>query len=257
MSTGADSLASRLAAVETVGRQPPLIHYMTPEDVERGEQTGVWSTDRSCYEFMASRCVAGSRTLETGSGVSTILFAAWGTHHVSVTPGPEEAEAIQAYCQAHHLPTDRLTFDLRSSDVALPDLGRDGLDRGGLDLVLIDGGHGFPTPMIDWYFGARHLRSGGVVVVDDLQLPAVRVLVDFLESDARWKRVAGTSKWAGFERLGAEDLLEDWYMQPFYAGGPPPTKLARMERRLRALALRGRRRFEVAVGRQPPGGRKP
>ena len=46
-----------------------------------------------------------------------------------------------------------------------------------LDFVLIDGGHGFPTPMLDWFYGAGRLRRGGVAVFDDVQLPAVAMLV--------------------------------------------------------------------------------
>ena len=29
-----------------------------------------------------------------------------------------------------------------------------------LDVVFVDGGHGFPVPMIDWFYGAGRLRRG-------------------------------------------------------------------------------------------------
>jgi hypothetical protein len=83
--------------------------------------------------------------------------------------------------------------------------------------VLIDGSHGFPAPVIDWYYGAGRLRRGGVVVVDDLELPAVRVLVDFLERDPRWRSIRHTEKWAAYERQSEGSLTEEWVDQPFYA----------------------------------------
>jgi hypothetical protein len=174
--------------------------------------SGVWSTDESCYRFLAECCRPGWRTLETGSGISTVLFAAWGAEHCCITPGPEEAAAVIAYCRNHQIPTDTLTIDVAHSDVALPRLSV----QGSLDLVLIDGSHGFPAPIIDWYYGAGRLRQGGIVVVDDLQLPAVRILIDFLDGDHRWESIRRTSKWSAFVRQSQGVLTEDWFMQPFY-----------------------------------------
>lgn len=224
---GEDALSERLRLLDRVLLDPPRVHYMSVQDVESRHQSGVWSTERSCYELLAGCCPAGSRTLETGSGLSTILFAGWGAHHLCVTPGQEEADAIVVYCRDRDIRTDRLTFDVRPTDVALPELALTEID-----VVLIDGGHGFPMPMIDWYFACRRLRRGGVLVVDDLQLPAVEVLTRFIRADQRWRWKAGTEKWAAFERLADGELREDWYMQPFYAGYRP-TLLARAEMRVR------------------------
>jgi predicted O-methyltransferase YrrM len=205
----------------------PVIHYMSPEDQAAGQLTGVWSTEESCYRFLAERCRPGSRTLETGSGISTILFAAWGAEHRCITPGQEEAEAVVAYCHGHGIDTSTVTFDVAPSDQALTRLPRDGQP---LDIVLIDGCHGFPAPMIDWYFGAGLLGAGGVVVIDDLHLPAVRVLDQFLRADHRWHRVAGTPKWVAYERTTGEPLAEDWFHQPFYHLPDEPLSLrARVE----------------------------
>jgi hypothetical protein len=85
-----------------------------------------------------------------------------------------------------------------------------------LDLVLVDGGHGFPTPILDWYYGAGRLRQGGVVIVDDLQLRQVRLgLMEFLDADLRWERVESTGKWAAYRRLTTGNLREEWRDQAF------------------------------------------
>ena len=47
---------------------------------------------------------------------------------------------------------------------------------------------------------------------------AVEITVAYLDADPRWQQVAGTEKWAAFERLTDGGLGEDWYDQPFYSG---------------------------------------
>jgi hypothetical protein len=209
-------LAGRQEAVDRVLADPPVVHYMSYDDAAEGRLGGVWSTEESCYRFLAEHCPPGARSLETGSGISTILFAAWGAEHRCVTPGDVEAAAILAYCDRHQLPVEGVTFDLGASDTVLPRLDPEAPP---LDLVLIDGCHGFPVPMIDWFYGAGRLRQGGVVVIDDIHLPAVRVLTNFLDRDPRWRSIQRTPKWMAYERGNEGPLTEEWLFQPFYSFG--------------------------------------
>ena len=56
-----------------------------------------------------------------------------------------------------------------------------------LDLVLVDGAHGFPYPILDWWHVAAHARVGGTVLLDDAYLPAVAAIVDFARSSEAWQ----------------------------------------------------------------------
>ena len=56
-----------------------------------------------------------------------------------------------------------------------------------LDLVLIDGAHGFPYPILDWWHVAGHVRLGGTVLLDDAYLPGVAAIVDFARSSDAWR----------------------------------------------------------------------
>ena len=143
-----DSLENRLAITGRIFDSPPPVHPGAPDNV--------WGTARRCYDFMANHVRPGSRTLETGAGISTVLFTAWGCDHLAVVPYPSEANVVEAYCAEHDISTDSLEFDLRPSEVALPDRA----ESGELDLVFIDGCHGFPLPIIDWFYGAGRLRRG-------------------------------------------------------------------------------------------------
>ncbi len=205
-------LHERLRWVDRLLASPPLVH---PE----AENGAVWSTEPTCYRFMAKHVHPGARTLETGAGLSTALFAAWGCEHLSVVPFEHEADVILRYCADHDIPTDTLRFDLRPSEVALPELA----DTDQRDLVFVDGCHGFPMPIIDWFYGASLLRKDGTIVIDDLQVPQVRSLVEqFLEPDERWVRIDWRWKWIAFRRVSEGSLAESETRQTFFR--PLPTR---------------------------------
>ena len=200
---GGSALGERLELVRTVLASPPRIHR---------KGTGVWRTEQSCYEFMARQVQHGSRTLETGAGVSTVLFTGWGCDHLCVVPAPDQREGILAYCAEHGIDPRSLSFDLRGSEWALPTLAPDV----SYDLVFIDGNHGFPLPIIDWFYGAAHLRQGGIVVFDDFQLPQVSFWLEwFLDRDPRWENLQSTSKWTAYRRHSSGPLGEIQTQQPF------------------------------------------
>jgi predicted O-methyltransferase YrrM len=194
------------AVIDRLLADPPRVHAM---DFSPTPVIGVWSTDRDCYELLAEWTHPGSRTLETGSGLSTVLFAALGAIHTCVTPSPQEAERILEYCASHAIDTARLQFALDRSDTVLPTL------TGEIDVVLIDGNHGYPAPTLDWYYAGGLLAEGGLLVLDDTQLPAVGQVARFLDGDPRWALVQRSTKWAAWRRIGTGSLVQDWYEQPW------------------------------------------
>lgn len=202
--------AERIALVERILADPPIVH---PMDAAAQPRMGVWSTEASCYRLMAERCPPGTRTLETGSGLSTVLFAALGAEHICCTAGQEEADRVLEHCRSRDIPTEGLRFEIGSSHHTLPPLEAAGVE---LDLVLVDGSHAFPLPAVDWFYAASLLGPGGLLVVDDIELPAVRVLVHYLDRDPRWQLAGGTRKWRAWTRTRGGTLSEDWTEQPFY-----------------------------------------
>lgn len=228
-------VASRLAVVDRVLADPPAVH---PMDHSPDASIGVWSTEPSCYRFLAEHCPEGTRTLETGSGLSTVLFAALGAHHTCCTPSQDEVDRVLAHCTSRQFPTEHLRFDVGASQDTLPGIERAGEDR---DLVLIDGGHGFPVPILDWFYGAATLRAGGLLVVDDVNLPAVRALCGFLDQDPRWESLAGTDKWRAWRRLHSGSLSEDWTAQGFYRSRRDRIRQLRQGAQARVQRLLGQR----------------
>jgi hypothetical protein len=211
-----------MAAIE---RRALIAAFMAdPPQVHAAAAGGVWGATRDLYEFLADRADRDARTLETGCGTSTALFGAWGCEHLCIVPDPHQEKVIRSYLAGRGHDDHRLSFDVRTSDVALPPR----LGDGPLDLVLIDGCHGFPAAILDWYYTGSRLRRGGVVVLDDIQLPQVSVgLRPYLTGSPRWRRVAGTRKWESWEKLDDGSLAEEWNAQPFL-GRPARSARARL-----------------------------
>lgn len=201
-----------LALVDRLLADPPVVHIV---DTPEGKKPGVWSTEASCYRFIAGVARPGMRTLETGSGLSTALFAALGTEHTCITPAAVEADHLRGYFDEQGIAGERVSFVLEPSHVALPGL------TGELDLVLIDGAHGFPMPVIDWFYAGGRLRRGGTLIIDDTPLPAVRALLEFLEPDPRWEPIERSGRWSAYRRLSEGPLCEGQWDQLFYAPRAP------------------------------------
>jgi hypothetical protein len=202
------SVEDRIALIETILNDPPRVHAFPDGQLI---PQGAWRSADRCYEFMARHVTPDSRTLETGLGVSTVLFAGWGADHTCVVGNQLEVDRCLEYLEARGLPSQRITFLVGSSDQVLPRL-----TAGEVDLFFIDGCHGYPLPVIDWFYGAALLRRSGILVVDDADLPQVGdFLVKYLRADPRWNRVGHGSRWVAFQRLSSGGLGEEWRSQPF------------------------------------------
>lgn len=205
--------ADRRAVLARLLDDPPNVHALHGEGNDG--PMGIWATHLPVYELLADVTEPGSRTLETGLGLSTALFVALGSVHTCAVWGQPEADRLVEYCVSRGHPVDRLTLAVGDSTVTLPTL-----EATALDVVLIDGGHGFPTPIIDFHYGAQRLRVGGTLVLDDVSLPAVRMLVRYLDADPRWERTHRTRKWAAYRRIGDGAGPEDWWAQPWLKPAP-------------------------------------
>lgn len=126
-----------------------------------------------------------SATLETGAGISTLVFAAAGAEHDVITPAANEFERIRVEAARREIDLTRVRFHARPSHEVLSELApRE------LDVALIDGAHSFPYPVLDWWFIAPRLGVGGRLLIDDAFVPPVAILLDHLRRDPAWRTEA-------------------------------------------------------------------
>ena len=156
---------------ESLKRSPPSLH---------GERQ-FWGLAWEALEWLEENVRPGMATLETGAGASTMVFAAGGAEHHAVTPAADEERRIRDACAARGIDDTRVTFHIGRSQDLLPTL-----DGPPLDLVLLDGAHGFPYPILDWWYLAPRIKVGGRMLLDDAYLPAVATIVDYARAADAW-----------------------------------------------------------------------
>jgi hypothetical protein len=61
------------------------------------------------------------------------------------------------------------------------------MQRGEVDVALIDGANGLPYPLLDWFYLAPRLKVGANLLVDDSFFPTVNALVRYLMTSSAWE----------------------------------------------------------------------
>jgi predicted O-methyltransferase YrrM len=205
--------------LETIQHSPPALH------LDEAGRAVNWGLDAATLSRLAAVLRDSWLTAETGAGVSTVLCGACVRRHYVVCPDPAEIARIRGWLAASAWP-DRLMPLVASSDTALPGLAALlGGDK--LDLALVDGAHRYPFPIVDWHYFSQVLRPDGILMVDDIQIPTVGALVDYLSQDEDWRLDEVTGKTAWFRKLREEVPVNDWAGQALNrrstSGAPLPS----------------------------------
>ena len=181
---------------------------------------------REAYCRIHDRIDGHSRTLETGTGISTAIFALKKGAHICIAPDSAENERLKAFCSAKGVSLDGVRFILDRSERVLG-----ALDAGPLDLVLIDGSHGFPVAFLDFYYAAPMLKINGTLVIDDIHLWTGRVLAEFLRAEPEWELEAiFDRKTAFFIKKANYDVGKEWVDQPYVVSHSAKNRFARPKR---------------------------
>jgi predicted O-methyltransferase YrrM len=177
-----------------------------------------WSLNPAVLQWLIDHMRPGFRTLETGCGYSTAVFALCGCHHNVVSPFPEEHRCINEWCRKNGVSIETVTYHSGPTERVLP-----ALKPTPLDLVIIDGDHAVPMPLIDFHYTSDLLVKGGLLLVDDVQLPSVQQLCDFLDTEKpRWAFVEQIDRTRIYRKCvegKVTGLL--WREQPFCTAAPP------------------------------------
>lgn len=195
--------ATPVSVAELIAR-PPGLHQVG------GELSSRWKLQDADLAYLDEVIRPGMRTLETGAGLSTVVFALKGARHTCIVPDGGLVDRIRTFCSDSGIPHSGVEFIVDGSERALPRL--EGQDY---DFALIDGRHGFPAPFIDCYYIARLLKVGGCVMIDDLHIWTTELLARYLSSEKSWKLVRETWHAATFMKQDDGALAGEWTQQPF------------------------------------------
>ena len=145
------------------------------------------SIERRAGEALRDLAMAegASRTIEVGLalGISALFLCQAALErdgrHTAIDPFQEESwngAGLRTLRDAGV--TDLVDVVEEESQLALPRMVS---ERREYDLAFVDGDHRFEGVFLDLYYLTRLVRPGGVIVVDDMWMPSVRVAVSYVE----------------------------------------------------------------------------
>ena len=203
-----------MLTVRDLIEQPPLVH---------NDRTITWGIRPALAHFLDDAVGPGSVTLETGSGLSTlVILRKQPRQHTAVQPVPDEFAVILEFAERHLMDIHGFRPIVARSQDWLPRV-----DLPDLDLVLVDGAHAFPVPFLDWYYGAEKLKVGGLMVVDDTHLLTGTMLADFMGADPRWESVMrdDVSHFAIYRKRVHPAHDDNWERQPYVHDAYPTERI--------------------------------
>jgi hypothetical protein len=159
-----------------------------------------------------------NRTAETGCGKSTILFSNISEDHTvfaldDINDG--DSSSVRFYRDCPLTKLQIITEVFGPTQLTLPGYTHPGL----YDCVLIDGPHGYPFPDLEYFFFYPHVKPGGFLILDDVNIPTIGRMGDILCEDDMWTLLDICNfTTAVFERTDAittNPIGDEWWNQNY------------------------------------------
>lgn len=189
--------------------------------------------------YAGSRRVA--RSIETGTGKSTLVLSHCSDGHtVFAQDDRGHGDSLMRVQESPLLRRDAVTFVVGPTQrtLAAHQFGAP------LDLVMLDGPHGYPFPELEYYFIYPHLSEGAILIVDDIHIPTVFNMFAVLREDAMYRLEEVVETTAFFVRTSAplfDPYADGWWLQkynerrfPISDPSMPLTFVDRLKRRVPA-----------------------
>ncbi len=156
------------------------------------------------------------RIIETGCGASTILFSRYAErlHTFCYDDRASVNSSVSFVTDCPLFQQENVEWVFGPTQITVPRF----ITSDAVDIVLIDGPHGFPFPELEFYYFYRLLRPDSILIIDDIHIPTIRNLFEFLSQDDMFylHQVSGTT--AFFVRTRAPMLNpegDDWWLQRY------------------------------------------
>ena len=173
------------------------------------------SVSRDVLLAIARHCesIGGFRhSAETGAGRTTLLFSHLSDDHVVFAI--DGGDSLSKTRRSPLLRAGRARFVEGLTQKTLP---RYEFDRA-FQAVLIDGPHGYPFPDLEYYYFYPHLAPGGILIIDDVQIPSIGRMLDIVRADPMFAFVemVGTTAFLRRTATPAIDPCSDsWWLQGY------------------------------------------
>ncbi len=153
---------------------------------------------RAIAAHAAGRTVLHSA--ETGCGASTLLLSHLSQNHTAFAL--DIGGSVSSVRNSPLLRPGIVQFVEGPSQRTLPQFRFEAK----LQLVLIDGPHAYPFPDLEYYHLYPHLDTGALLVIDDIHIPSIHNLFEFLRGDAMFRLETVVRTTALFSRTESPTL---------------------------------------------------
>lgn len=152
-------------------------------------------------------------SVETGSGKSTLLLSHLSPDH-AVFAMDDGNGSVQRVRESELLCAETVRFVEGPTQRTLL---RQTFDEP-LQLVLLDGPHGYPFHHLEYYCVYPHIEFGGLLIVDDIDIPSVYDMYRFLKRDEMFELSQVVHTTAFFRRTNAsvfDPFADGWWLQNY------------------------------------------
>jgi hypothetical protein len=151
-------------------------------------------------------------SLETGAGKSTLFFSQISVKHTvfAINIG----DSLSRVRESGLFAAETVEIVEGPTQLTLPAYSFDKK----IQVALIDGPHGYPFPELEYYYIYQHLDTGALLIIDDVNIPSIKNMADFLKKDEMFQWMETVGKTAFFRRTDAplfDPLGDGWWDQGF------------------------------------------
>ncbi len=151
-------------------------------------------------------------TAETGSGKSTLLFSHISPNHLVFSL--DNGDSMSAVKGSNLFRSERVTFIEGPTQKTLPAYKFSEK----FDIVLIDGPHGYPFPDLEYFYFYPQIKTGGLLLVDDIAIPTIKSMFKILKAAYMWELLEVVDNFAVFKRTESpliDPYSDSWWLQGF------------------------------------------
>lgn len=156
------------------------------------------------------------RSIETGTGKSSLLFSHLSRHHLVYTIDDPVEGSLRKVRESPLLRREGVEFVIGPTQVTL----RDRPLSDGIELALIDGPHAFPFPELEYFAIYPRLATGAYLILDDVHIPTLGHLFSVISEDEMFETVDVLRTTAILRRTSAPTFPPDgdtWWRQRYNA----------------------------------------
>lgn len=201
-----------------------LLARLKPYDAGSNTHPGCQLMGRALahLDHSLANLVRGGRiihTSETGCGNSTILFSHYAQSHIVFCDvASASGTSALSYVKSHpDFRPDKVSFVVGPTPETLfagPKLAK-------VDVLLLNGQQAYPIPDLEYFKLGRRLTSQGLLILNDIRVPTIKNLFDFLFQDERFRLQGIVDSTAFFESCSAilptpNDWRDQRYNRMFY-----------------------------------------